>query len=130
MVFRLPCEDLLRSSIGNSLRCAETAGLFAPQKRKPPLCKGRWLAEGETEGLSISLPDLFFLQNDSITIPHPLTRELPLHKGAFIMFALRGRPQDSFHEPWGLLLFCHANFLAGSNYFTDSTVLPPIGRQP
>ncbi len=28
--------------------------------------------------------DLKILQNDSKTIPHPLTREPPLHKGAFL----------------------------------------------
>ncbi len=66
--------------------------MFAPKERKPPLCKGRWLAEGETEGLSVSLLDLFFLQNDSITIPHPLTREPPLHKGAFFIYASRQLP--------------------------------------
>ncbi len=79
-------------SKGSWLRVAETEGVFAPKERKPPLCKGRWLAEGETEGLSVSLPDLFFLQNDSITIPHPLTREPPLHKGAFFIYASRQLP--------------------------------------
>ena len=29
--------------------------------------------------------DFIVLQNSSITIPHPLSRELPLHKGAFLL---------------------------------------------
>ena len=43
---------------------------------KPPLCKGRWLAASETEGLLKS--KLYRKQSLS-----RLRRQLPLHKGAF-----------------------------------------------
>ncbi len=36
---------------------------------KPPLCKGRWIAVGETEGLSAYTTDLQILLNDRFTIP-------------------------------------------------------------
>ena len=46
---------------------------------------------------SIHTAGLKILQNDCITIPHPLTRELPLHKGAFFIWGLAYRA--SLHRP-------------------------------
>ncbi len=39
-------------------------------------------------GCSNQVFNLMIQQNERATIPHPLTRELPLHKGAFFMFGI------------------------------------------
>ncbi len=59
---------------------------------KPPLCKRRWHAASMTEELSAHTINLLILQNDSRTIPQSLSRQLPLHKGAFFIFVLRDSP--------------------------------------
>ncbi len=47
------------------------------------LCaKGGGAALAVTEELSVHTADLLILQNDRITIPQSLSRQLPLHKGA------------------------------------------------
>ena len=61
------------------------------QLHKPPPSKGRWLAASEPEGLSAHTADLKILQNDSFTIPHPLTREPPFAGGSLFLSV----PHDS-----------------------------------
>ena len=39
---------------------------------QPPLCKRRWHTVGVTEELFAQTADFEIIQNDSVTIPHPL----------------------------------------------------------
>ena len=70
------------------------------QRQKPPLCKGRWLAEGETEGL---LPLSSSYSTGGFN-PSVASRQRPLHKGANIITYTKPLCMNRTHAE-GLLYF-------------------------
>jgi len=67
-----------------------------------PPAKGGEFCQQNSEGLSIHSSVLHILQIVCKTIPHPLSRELPLHKGAFLYigFAAVSLAQGSLFIFW------------------------------
>ncbi len=88
---------------------------LAPSLLKPPLCKGGWrslhhpclsppcakgggMPLGMTGGLYAYTTNLQNLQNDSITIPHPLCGSPLCTRGLFIYWCSVGCPRGSQNE--------------------------------
>ena len=102
-MLRNSSKGSLKQSLASSpslpcLPCAKEARCQAFTPLMPPPSKGRWHGVAATEGLSVQTDDLYTIQNDSTTIPHPLRGSPLCTRGPFLS-VLCGMPQGSFHEP-------------------------------